>query len=437
MKRKPGIVVLLLICVSFSLSLGQADTAIYAIINGTLIDGTGAEPLANGVVIVTGERITAVGAADGITISSAATIIDAAGGTVMPGIINAHVHLVMTGRGVLAPQDRLDLFTRAGVTGLCDLAMPTAYMYYAAPGFATAPDGSFAGRLSLAGPIITAPDGYPGTVWGKDLAYEVSTPAEAEAAVLALLAKGATQIKVALEPGDVAGDSWATLTLEQLQAVTRTAHAHNLPVHAHVQSAEMLAMALDGAVDVIQHVPIPYRWTEWSNSAELEAYFATPEGDPPLPPELIALLQRMVAEDVLLVPTLTPMIGWITPEQEAAQPFLQPYRAMIQAVVQTFDALGGRIGIGTDYGVPGVPAGLPLNELLLLQDTGLPTSVIVTAATHNSAQACGLTETGSLEVGQYADLLIVRGNPLADLAALTDLALVMVNGQIIPAQPDS
>jgi len=101
--------------------------------------------------------------------------------------------------------------------------------------------------------------------------------------------------------------------------------------------------------------------------------------------------------------------------------------------LRRFVAAGGTLALGDDYGgVPDMPVGMPMAELLHWQAAGLSPQQIIEASTRGSALAMGLeAELGTVEVGKVADLLIVRGNPLADLSTLTRPILVVHHGQIV------
>ncbi|HEX5690529.1 MAG TPA: amidohydrolase family protein, partial [Roseiflexaceae bacterium] len=101
--------------------------------------------------------------------------------------------------------------------------------------------------------------------------------------------------------------------------------------------------------------------------------------------------------------------------------------------LRRFHAAGGILALGDDYGgVPKMPVGLPMSELLHWRAAGLSPQQIIEASTRGSARAIGRSdELGTVEVGKIADLLVVRGNPLRDLRALAKPLLVVHNGQIV------
>ncbi|MFN2109544.1 MAG: amidohydrolase family protein, partial [Anaerolineae bacterium] len=101
--------------------------------------------------------------------------------------------------------------------------------------------------------------------------------------------------------------------------------------------------------------------------------------------------------------------------------------------LRRFLEVGGTVVMGNDGGyLPGLEIGMPVQELLAMQDAGLTPMQIIVAATHNAAHVCGLeNELGTLEVGKLADVLVVDGDPLQDLQALKDVHLVIHGGVII------
>ena len=101
--------------------------------------------------------------------------------------------------------------------------------------------------------------------------------------------------------------------------------------------------------------------------------------------------------------------------------------------LRRFVAAGGTLALGDDYGgVPGMPVGMPMAELLHWQAAGLSPQQIIEASTRGSARAIGReAELGTVEAGKLADLLVVRGDPLADLRALAKPLLVVHDGQIV------
>jgi imidazolonepropionase-like amidohydrolase len=390
----------------------QSITLVVA--NGILIDGTGAEPVRDGIVAMDGNRIIAVGHADDFYFPKDVEIIDAAGGTILPGIINAHSH-----QDMWAGTRRI-MFLHDGVTSVCDMMIPIASMQYLDE---DATQSGPAARGFKAGPIITAPGGYPGAIFGRVFSYEIEGEHEAETAVFELFTQGADYIKVALEPG-IFGDPWPVLSLEELRAIVNTAHAQGLLVRAHTNNA-VLELALEAGVDVIEHVPMPSFSYE-----DLEPMFDD-AGIFHMSTELEAQMLRMVEQGIVLVPTLDVIIDDSYQPGDVASEVYIVSQAILD-VVRFFHDSGGIIAVGNDYGNAGVQPGMPLREMELLQTVGLSPMEVIESATRHAAYVCGQGyELGTLEDGKLADLIVVQGNPLEDFAAMDSVLYVVKDGEVV------
>jgi imidazolonepropionase-like amidohydrolase len=388
--------------------------------NGTVIDGTGREPIVDGVVVVDGQRIVAVGDAAGFRIPRDARVVDAGGGTILPGIINSHMH------GAYDPATRRTFLTD-GVTTVCDLG--TTLDRLTMFGVDSVPEGPTA-RGYWAGPIITAPGGYPGPVYGSQFSYEVASPEDARAAVADLLDRGASMIKIALAPGDPR-DPWPALDLARVQAIVEEAHARGVLVRAHVFEPYLVEdIVLPAGVDVIEHQPVPIL----SPDEERRVL----ESDDPrhllfdvLAPEYETLLTRVIDQGIVMVPTLDQRVGTL---------FNKPDRSPVEQIVvdvhveaaRRFHALGGTIALGNDFGgVPNVEPGMPLVEMKLLLAAGLTPMEVIEASTRHAAFVCGHGDSlGVLTPGKLADIIVVAGDPLADLEAMRHVVAVIKNGQL-------
>ena len=385
----------------------------FVIQNGTVIDGTGAPPIPNGVVIIKGERILDVGPASEVEVPKNATVVDAAGGTIMPGIVNAHIHF----GAVLINRYN---FLKAGVTSVCDLGSSLPSMEK----FAGDEDTPQA-RGFKAGPIVTAPGGYPGPVHGFALNYEISGPEEAEAAVANLYARGADYVKLALEPG-FGETPYPVLSAAELRATVTAAHERGLLARVHVQNPALLSVALDADADVIEHLPVFSRYTE----EEWDALLENP-ADPPLPEDLEAQFARMAAEGVVLVPTLGVLVGELF-DKPQREPWEEVYLNLALKAVRLFHDLGGTVALGNDYGNPGVELGMPLREMRLFLAAGLSPFEVLSAATAHAADACGQGETlGTLTPDKLADVIVVAGDSLEDITVMDQVRTVIKGGHVV------
>ena len=387
------------------------------IVNGTVIDGTGAAPIADGAVVIEGDRIVAVGRAADFAIPSGVETVDAKGGTILPGIIDAHVH------GASSAGRRRVYFLLKGVTSVCDMGSTLKEM----PTFAEDHVSGPAARGFRSGPMITVHGGYPDIVWHFDWNYEVATSDGARSAVADLVNRGADAIKIPLEPGGGEEYRWPMLDLELVQAVVQEAHSRGKLVRAHVGDVDetgVLEVVLEGGVDVIEHVPLPI----WSAQ---EAYdLLNDSGHYAMAPEAKEQLARLAARGVVMVPTLTA----VEPLCEASS--LTPLKKQgcyefLWEPVRYFHSMGGTVALGNDWGAGAwIERGMPLREMQLLLAAGLTPMEVIQAGTQHAAWVCGHgNELGTLEPGKLADVVIVDGDPLADIEAMSRVVAVIKGGQ--------
>ena len=384
--------------------------------HGRVIIADGSNPIRDGIVVIKQDRILAVGRATDFTIPQGVRVIDVHDGTIMPGIINSHVH------GVASPLIRRNDFLLQGVTSVCDLGSTLQEMPDFKQDFiSTNP----VARGFRAGPIITVPGGYPGILWGPSLNYEVKNPDEARAAVANLATRGADVIKIALEPGS-ALNAWPTLDMAEIKAIVEEAHTHRLLVRAHLQKTALLDLALDTGVDVIEHVPGP-------SISQQEVQRLLQEGSHfTVTLAYEAELARIVNQNVVLVPTLDASTTWcesttLTDSQRHVcyDFFLEP--------VRRFHNLGGVLALGTDSNStdPAAQRGMPLREMKLLIAAGLTPLEVIEAGTRTAAYVCGYgDELGTLQEGKLADIIAVNGNPSENIEAMKNIMVVISNGRI-------
>ncbi len=385
--------------------------------NGMVIAADGSDPIRGGVVVINQDRILAVGHATDFVIPHGVRVVDARGGTIMPGIVNAHVH------GVADPTLRRLYFLDKGVTAICDMGSRLSEMAT----FKQHDRTKLSARGFRAGPIISAPGGYPGVYWGSAFGYEVANPAEAKAAVDDLANRHADVIKIALEPGGLA-QPWPSLTLEDAAAIVQEAHARSLLVRAHVgrtAGTTVMQIVTESGLDVIDHVPIlVFSAIDAYNLIKDQEHYT-------LDADYEARLKSLIDRRITMVPTLDAHTLWcesprLTTQQRQACPefYLQP--------VARFHALGGMVALGNDYGADSALAnGMPLREMKLLLAAGLTPLEVIEAGTRNAAYVCGHgDELGTLQPGKLADVIVVNGNPLDDIEAMQHLIAVIINGQI-------
>jgi len=326
---------------------------------GRVWPGGAGAVLEDGVLLVDpAGRLVGIGPAARVQVPAGFRRVGGPSHWVGPGVVDAHVHLAFGG-----PDEELG----GGLLGVRDLGAPLDR----ALGWRTGP-GAGAPYVAVAGPLLTAPGGYPANGWGAGgFAAFVASPADAGAAVRRLAAAGVEVIKLALEP---AGRQ-PVPALDVATAVVRAAHEAGLPAVAHALTAPMVARALDAGVDELVHTP-----TE------------------PLPPRLV---DQLAAASVAVVSTLETLSsnGDSGPMHNA--------RLMVGA--------GVRLVYGTDLGNAGTSPGVDPRELRRLAAAGLGPAGALLAATEGAARAAGVAgPTGRLVVGERAAVVVLAGDPLAD-----------------------
>lgn len=312
-------------------------------------------------VVVDGDRIREV--TEGET--NGPQVHDADGLWLIPGFIDAHVHLQF------APASSI---LAGGVTTVRDLGSP--------PGVADDAGRDSLLRVRTAGRILTPVGGYPSQSWGADgTSRQVEDAADAMTAVEEQLAAEAAVIKIALEP--FAGPLFEA---DVLATLVDTAHEAGVKVTAHVGSAEALALAIEHAVDELAHLPL---------------YDVQPED-----------MVEAAEAGMVLVPTLE-----IRGRDDAA------LRA-----VGAFVSAGGTVVYGTDLGNTGTAPGIEQTELRAMLDVGMSPAAVLDAATSVAADHLDLPSVGRIRAGAVADLVGLRSDPLADVAAYDQVGLVVAGG---------
>jgi imidazolonepropionase-like amidohydrolase/protein-S-isoprenylcysteine O-methyltransferase Ste14 len=391
--------------------------------NGTIIPGTGAPAIPDGMVVVRGDRIYAAGPERVFRVPAAVPRLDAGGGTILPGIVNAHIH-----HG--APADLRHRFLLEGVTTICDLGSELREMdEFVEQGGSGGPSA----RGVRAGPIVTAPGGYPDGLYRTHINYEIAGPGDAPGAIEDLAAEGADLIKIAVDPTWNVERPLPTLDLETVRAIVGAAHAHGLLVRAHIIRPEQMDLAIEGGVDVLEHLGMP----AWPSRAEEEDSVMATE-DPVgsffdrWAPDYQPRLERMVDGGITMVPTLSAVIGGFYTAEDPT-PRQRWVVAVLMDVVRRFHEAGGIVAVGNDFNDRATTERLPLLEIEMLVRAGLTPMDVLVAATENGARVCGRRwELGTLEPGKLADLIVVDGDPLTDpVAALQRVTFVMRGGVMV------
>lgn len=340
--------------------------------NASILHGRELRLLEATTLAIEGPRIAAVG--DGSV--AGAEFVDASGLLLMPGFVDAHVHI-----GFARPRD----VVRRGVTTVRDLGWPSRDIFPIA--HASARAGFDGPRVLAAGPIITAPRGYPTrAAWAPPgTGHEVSDPDEAREAVRGLVDRGASVVKFALDP-----PAGPVLDRDTLRALVDAAHEAGLAATGHVHGIAELHKALDCGADELAHMLM---------------------SEEEIPATTIA---RMVEAGMTVVPTLSIRFG--------------RDRDVAIANLARFRSAGGGVVYGTDLGNEGPEPGIDATELRAMAQAGYSPLEVVRSATVDAARYLKLSSKGVLEEGMDADVVAVPFDALGDATALADVMMVWREG---------
>ena len=375
-----------------------------------VFDGEAVIPQTNvlvedGVIVALGED----GEPDGVE------VIDGNGQTLLPGLIDAHVHVFS--------RDALEQALVFGVTTELDMFTDEAF----AAQMRSEQVSGTVNRADLfsAGTLATAPGGH-GTQFGLDIPT-LTRPDEAEAWVEDRVAAGSDYIKVVLEDGAPFGLAYPTLDEATLKAVVDAAHAQNKLVVTHVSTLEDAKKAIRAGADGLAHSFVDAEPDEeFLQSAAANnlfviatlAVYQTIGGEPK---------DASLSDDPRLAPYLTPFD--LQNLSSAFPPSGVASLANAQAAVRALHERGLPILAGTDAANPGTTYGASLHrELALLTESGLSSSEALAAATAVTADVFGLDDRGRIAPGLKADLLLVNGDPTEDITATRDIVGVWKDG---------
>jgi imidazolonepropionase-like amidohydrolase len=385
--------------------------AVLALRAARLFDGVRLSVVEQPLVLIEDGRITAVDAG-AVQPPRAAALIDLGDATLLPGLIDVHVHLGFdAGPDPVArmkADDDATLLLRmafharralsAGITTVRDLG-DRGYLAVALREWFR--DGKEIGpHILTAGPPVTVTGGHCYFMGG-----EADGELEVRRGVRARVKAGVDVIKVMATGGNMTPGTNVLepqYTVPELAAAVEEAHRLGRAVTAHAHGAAGIARAVAAGVDGIEHCT-----------------FQTADG-------IHAdqdVIERIAARQIAVCPTIGRPPGSPAPGQSAAR------RTARLRVLERMHRAGVRLVGGTDAGIRGVPHDSLPYGVMALAEAGLSHAEALCAATAGSAAACGLAErTGALLPGRDADILAVGGNPLNDLGALLDVRAVFRGG---------
>jgi imidazolonepropionase-like amidohydrolase len=400
-----------------------------AIVGGNVIDGTGAPVAVDSTVVIDGERILEVGPSAAVTVPPDAEVIDATGMTVMPGLIDCHDHLI---------SENYDLLSRWGLDDPASLRFlrtanvleDTLLSGYTLvrdgggldAGFKMAIEGGVISgpRLMLSVNIISPTGGLADRVspsGHRNLLYAdprmpsgvANGPDAVRELVREMVRAGADVIKFATTGGASSrpghGPRDASFEVDEVEALVTQAASMGRKTMCHALAGPGLRMAIEANVGSIEH-----------------GCFLSETPD---------LIKLMADSNTFFVPTLMvyEFHSTVSPPhiKERALALADAHKLSIEMAL----SMGVKVVAGTDAG--GFVHGDNAREIELLVEKGLTTMQAIQAATGWAAECIGLdADVGSVEPGKYADLLVIDGDPLAEIGVLRDrdrIKMVMKGGE--------
>ena len=417
-----------------------------ALVGGTLIDGYGGQPLHNSVILIEGEKIVAVGQVGSLAIPPDAEVISTEGMSVLPGLWDMHVHLMINGHSdyaywdktyppllekVIMPASAHQLLM-AGITSARDLGGPLKESLVVRDAINR---GELPGpTMYVSGPFIQHKP-YPGT---EAFRWGVNGEKDARAKVKKLADAGVDCIKLIDQD---------QMTMTEVLAVVDEAHKHNLPVVAHSHRPEEIRRGLKAGVDCFEHTGL--------SSA------------PEYPPDIIAMIRERTAQMNLGPMFWTPTVEGLynyeyvrdNPEEldndswhldlpdsviadikaSIAHPGQLPYfqltpvrKPTLERKVKQLKESGLVLLIGTDSGIPTkFHSQSTWHELdVWVNEFGFDAMYAIKAATYWPAVAMGVEqEVGTITPGKYADIIAVKGDVLRYINLLSDVDIVIKHGK--------
>lgn len=435
---------LVLLCLASSLVRAQAKPI--ALVGGRLIDGFGNTPLANSVIIVNGDRITAIGTVDTLKVPPDAEVISTEGMDVLPGLWDCHVHTMLLGHSDYAHWDKTypkrlasevmpaaaHQLLMAGVTSARDLGAPLNDSIQVRDRINR---GEIPGpTLYVAGPFIQH-EPYPGT---EAFRWGVKGAADARAKVKKLADAGVNLIKLIDQD---------QMTMDEVKAVVDEAHAHKLPVIAHAHRPDEIRRGLAAGVDDFEHTGLatapeyppdiramiaertakmsigPLFWCPTIEGfLNYESLMKNPEplDDPAwqldVPKDIVADIKQSLRHfDQLSYYQITPLRA-----KTVAKKFHQLEEAGVVML------------IGTDSGIPmKFHCSSTWHELdAWVNKLGVDSMQALRAATYWPAVMMKVDKDyGSISEGKFADIIAVRGDVLEHIDLLSRVDLIIKHGK--------
>jgi imidazolonepropionase-like amidohydrolase len=388
-----------------------------------LFDGTGSALMRDAVVVIEDARIAAVGPAAQVQLPAGLKVVDVGDRTIMPGLIDAHVHMLSTGSAISGQESRAmtdhqvllmgarnaQLALQSGLTTVRDCG-DRRYLSLVLRDFIN--EGRIAGpRLVCSGPVLTSTAGH---LWWDGI--ECDTVDELRRGVRMLVKHGVDCIKLMGTGGNATPGSNPEASQYEaagFMAVAEDAHRMGKRVAVHVHGVEGTRMAVDAGIDTLEHVP-----------------FRANGG--------IAYDERLVEDIVrqeLIVSLAMPATWYRLRAQDMREARMHPghlWEARYQTI-RRMHAAGVKLVVSSDTG----STGTRIDELALLMEflvkgVQIPAAVVLRGATGLAAEAVGMADDlGTLAPGKLADIVVVDGDPLTDISVVQRLHTVVKGGEVL------
>lgn len=428
-----------------TLSTQGQSRSLKALVGGTLIDGYGGKPLQNSVIVVDGERIKAVGQVGTLSVPQGAEIISTEGMTVLPGLWDMHVHLMINGHSdyaywdktypsqmeaVIMPASAKQLLL-AGITSARDLGAPLKPILAVRDRIKR---GEIPGpTLYVSGPFIQH-EPYPGTDYFR---WGVKDEADARAKVRALAEAGVDCIKLIDQD---------QMTPAEVAAVVDEAHKHKLTVVAHSHRPEEIRRGLQAGVDCFEHTglatapeyppDIIAMIRERTSKMALGPLFWTPTVQGLLNYEYVRDNPEQLDDPSWQVGLPAPIVADIKaslrkPERLSYYQITPLRRPALNLKIRQLSESGIVLLIGTDSGIPmNFHSQTTWRELdAWVNEFRIDPMVAIRAATYWPSVLMKVSEqVGTVSEGKYADIIAVRGDVLRHINLLQNVDIVIKHG---------
>ena len=395
----------------------------WAIKTQRLFDGTGSPVVREALVVIENERIVAAGPASQVALPAGVSVLDVGDRLVMPGLIDAHVHILLSGTVSSGQESRVATASQALLMGVrnAQVALKSGlttvrdcgdrdYLSLTLRDFINR--GDLAGpRLLCSGPVITS---TAGQLWWHSI--ECDRVDELQKAVRTLVKHDVDFVKLMGTGGNATPGSnpeASQYDAAGFQAVADDAHRMGRKVAVHVHGVEGMRRAVDAGIDTLEHCPF-----------RAHGRIAYDE----------RLVADMVARD-LIVSLAMPATWYRLRAEEMRETRTHPGHLWEERyeTIRRMHAAGVKLVVSSDQGSTGTQIDeLPLLMEFLTNQVHIPAAAVLRGVTGLAAEALGIADrVGTLEPGKLADIVIVDGDPCADMTAIRRIHTVIKDGETL------